>query len=349
MAEEPQNPAARVRNRTSDWLRPIRAVSIAFDVRKVALAAIGLALVQAGWFGLDQMASKKMSARNVFANSPSLERGFAAGSPGLVLVAAAEKVAQPAFVLIASMLELKLAKADLGAAGRALLKIAMVVTVLGIVGGAIARGAVMETARGARSSLVENLRFALKHAGALITAPLLAMLAMALCGLIAAAFGLLSLLPGRVGEVVGGVGFAVPLVMGLMMILLLVGLGASWALMHAAVAAEGEDSIDAMTRAFGCVNRRPFQFVGLVAAVWLAGCAGLIVVHLIGVGALHLAAWGASFTAPALANPPTAWTAIVAFLVQAWVYAYFWSAAALIYMTLRRDIDGAAWSEVADA
>ena len=349
MAEEPKNPAARVRNQGGDWLRPIRAVSISFDVRKVALAAVGLLIVQAGWFSLDQMSPRPTAGSSVFANPPSLERGFAVGSPGLLLGAAAVRVAQPAFVLIASLWELDSAKADLGAAGRALLKVAMVVIVFGIVGGAIARGAVMETARGERLSLVESLRFTLKHVGALIAAPLFAMLAMLLCGLIAAAFGLLSLLPGRVGEVVGGVGFAVPMVMGLMMALLLFGLAASWPLMHAAVAAEGEDSIDALTRAFGIVNRRPVQFIALAALVWFVGSIGLVVVQLIAAASLHLAVWGASFTAPAMDGPPAFWTATVAFLVQSWVYAYFWSAAALVYLTLRRDIDGAPWSEIAPA
>jgi len=117
--------------------------------------------------------------------------------------------------------------------------------------------------------------------------------------------------------------------------------------MHAAVAAEGEDSIDALTRAFGCVNRRPVQFVALVVLVWLVGSIGLAVVDRVAAAALHLAVWGASFAAPALDGPPALWLAIVAFLVQAWTYAYFWSAAALVYLTLRRDIDGAPWSAVA--
>lgn len=347
MAEEPQNPAARVRNRASDWLRPIRAVSIAFDVRKVALAAIVLALIQAGWFSLDQVFTRSVDATDLFAGGPTLQGVASTGSPEVILSVASQKVAGPALVLTAPLWDFFNARADFTAAGPALLKFALAVVVFGIVGGAITRSAVLEAARGERLSLAQSLRFALKHSGALIAAPLLPMVAVLLCGLIAAGFGLLFQLPGKVGEVAGAIGFVVPLAMGLVAALLLIDLAVSWPLMHAAVAAEGEDSVDAMSRAFGCVNRRPAQFVGLVVLVWFVGSVGLVVVHLIATAGLHLAVWGAGFTAAGLNGPPAFWVAVVAFLVQSWAFAYFWSAAALIYLTLRRDIDGAAWSEVA--
>lgn len=345
MAEEPQNPAARVRNQGSDWLRPIRAVAIAFDVRKVALAAIGLALVQAGWLGLDHMIFRPTAASGVFVDGPTLQ---GAGSPGAILSAASRKVARPAFVPFVALWDFFNAGAALSAAGLALLKFAWTAIVFGIVGGAIARSATLEAARGERLSLAASLRFAFKHAGALIAAPLLPMLAVLLCGLIAAGFGLLFQLPGRVGEVAGAIGFVVPLAMGLVSVLLLIDLAAAWPLMHAAVAAEGEDSIDAISRAFGCVNRRPVHFVGLVVLVLVVGSVGLVVVHLIAAAALRLAVWGVGFTAAGLSAPPAFWAAVVAFLVQSWAFAYFWSAAAMIYLTLRRDIDGVDWSEIAD-
>lgn len=348
MAEEPQNPAARVRNRGSDWLRPIRAVAIAFDVRKVALAAIGLFVLQVGWFNLDQHSFGWTTSSELFAGTLSLDRLDRARPPGFIFNAAL-KVARPALIMIAPLWEFFNARTDIDAVGRALSKFAWTAIVFGIVGGAIARSASLEAARGERLSLAQSLRFALKHAGALITAPLLPMLAVLLCGLIAAGFGLLFQLPGKVGEVAGAIGFVVPLAVGFVAALLLIDLAASWPLMHAAVAAEGEDSIDAVSRAFGCVNRRPVQFVGLVVLVLFVGSVGLVVVDRIAVAALQLAVWGAVFTSAGLDAPPAFWASVVAFLVQAWAFAYFWSAAALIYLTLRRDIDGAAWSEVADA
>lgn len=348
MAEEPKNPAARVRNQGLDWLRPIRAVSIAFDVRKVILAAVGLAMIQAGWFSLDQVFPRPMDATDLFAGGPTLQGAASTGSPGVILNVASQKVAGPALVLTAPLWELFNARADPIAAGRALARLALVLIVFGIAGGAITRSAAIEAARGERLSLAESLRFASKHAGALIAAPLFLLLAVLLCGLVAAGFGLLFQLPGRVGEVAGAVGFVVPLTMGLVAALLLINLAASWPLMHAAVAAEGEDSLDAMSRAFGCVNRRPVRFVALAVLVWFVGSIGLVVVHLIAAFALHLAVWGAGFAAANLDAPPAFWPGMVAFLVQSWAFAYFWSAAALIYLTLRRDIDGAPWSEVVD-
>jgi len=348
MAEEPKNPAARVRNKGLDWLRPTRAVSIAFDVRKVALAAVGLAAIQAGWFNLDQLSPGLATTVFPFVETPRLPSIISMDSPGLILGEAFANVARPALVFIAPLWEFFHARTDLGAASLALSKLALMVVVVGIVGGAIARSAVIEAARGERSSMAEGLRFAFQHGGTLIAAPLFPLLTAMLCGLIAAVFGLLLNLPGGVGEVVGGVGFVVPLALGFVAALLLINLAAAWPLIHASVAAEGEDALDALSRAFGCVNRRPVQFAALVALAWIVGSAGLIVVDLIAATALHLAVWGTSLTAPNLDGPPAFWTAIVAFLVQAWAYAYFWSSAALIYLTLRRDIDGSPWSEVTE-
>ena len=81
---------------------------------------------------------------------------------------------------------------------------------------------------------------------------------------------------------------------------------------------------------------------------------------------MHLAAWGMSLTAPAssLAGlgypvPPataipridaslqTFWRGLVELVVHGWVYAYFWSAAALVYLLLRHDVDGTDWYQVA--
>ena len=40
------------------------------------------------------------------------------------------------------------------------------------------------------------------------------------------------------------------------------------------------------------------------------------------------------------------WLGFVGLIVQSWAYSYFWSAEAVIYLMLRRDVDGTPWHDV---
>ena len=74
--------------------------------------------------------------------------------------------------------------------------------------------------------------------------------------LVCAGVGLLYWLPAGIGTVLGGVFLFIPLVLGLVMAILLVGLLAGWPLMHASVAAEADDTLDALSRTFSYLNQR---------------------------------------------------------------------------------------------
>ncbi len=40
------------------------------------------------------------------------------------------------------------------------------------------------------------------------------------------------------------------------------------------------------------------------------------------------------------------WLLVVWLLAYGWVYSYFWSAAAQIYLLLRQDVDGTPWDDI---
>lgn len=78
---------------------------------------------------------------------------------------------------------------------------------------------------------------------------------------------------------------------------------------------------------------------------------------------VHLATWGLALGAPddrlmiLLGNRPGAgegfpalmhrfWLGVVEMLARGWVYSYFWTAASLIYLRLRLDVDGTPWNIV---
>jgi hypothetical protein len=168
-----------------------------------------------------------------------------------------------------------------------------------------------------------------------------------------------------IGAVLGGVFLFIPLLLGAVMAILLIGLLAGWPLMHASVAAEADDTLDALSRSFSYLNQRLWKFAGWLGIAWLIGIPGLIFVDLFASGVINLAAWGLSLTAPtsrlgllddslagvssvsrAAAALPTFWRAVVVVVARSWIYAYFWTTAAFLYLRLREDVDGTAWTAV---
>jgi hypothetical protein len=365
MAEEPKNPRRAGR---TPWLKITRAVSMAFDVRKLVLGAVALILVQAGWSTLDRMMPESATVTPDILDLDGRQIYPAPNGAlfGPVFRSALWRITEPARVLIGPMLDMVSRERGIAWVGHAMLGVVWAIVVLGLVGGAISRTAVSEIAKGDRLPLVSSLRFALRSARALIVTPLLPLVAAGTCTLICAGFGFLYR-----STVFGGplatITFFIPLVLGLVAAVVLIDFAAAWPFLQVSVAADAESVLDALSRAFGYVNRRPLQFAACVAAVWLAGAVGLIAVDLLSRAAIRLAASGldvASLEAivagvgqPGLDAVPldslgeTAsyfWGRVVRLLIHAWIYGYYWSAAAMVYLVLRQDVDGSPMTDIKD-
>ena len=146
---------------------------------------------------------------------------------------------------------------------------------------------------------------------------------------------------------------------------LLFGLAAGWPLLLASVASEAEDLLDALSRSFSYLNQRLGKFALCVVLAWVVGIPALVAIDLLAWAVTELAAWGVGLSAPASSlaglvatatgdgSPvqpasvwPFFWRGVVALLVRSWIYAYFWTAAAFIYLRLRHDVDGTPWTEI---
>ncbi len=195
-----------------------------------------------------------------------------------------------------------------------------------------------------------------------MVAPLIPFGGMALCGLTLAGFGLLYWVP-VVGNVLGGLLFAIPLVMGVIMTLLAIMLAAGWPLLQAAVAAGAEDALDSVSRSFGYVNQRIGSLSTLAAFAWIEGMIGIVLMNLLAAGVLRLTDWGLGLSGPGAeiatifgrageAQPAVGsaahsfWLGVVSLVAHGWAYSFFWTAAALIYLWLRHDVDGTPWEEI---
>lgn len=348
MAGEPTPHAPISAVRLFPALRLVPAVSEAADPKRLLLAALGLLLLLAGREGLDRL----------FPASGAIEPTITFTRVGVAddLHSAPWRVTEPVRALVGPFFGVFLPRAGGVAFLHALLSALWGVLVWSLLGGAIARVAVVQSSRGERVGLPGALRFAARKAGALLMAPTSPLLAAACFAAFCAGFGLLYRIPGAAGPTIAGALAFLPLLAGLMMALILVGLAVGWPLMIASVAAESEDGFDALSRAYAYVQQRPVIYAAYLAIAWGLGIAGLAFVDVFARMVVELTAWGLSFGAPgdrlaALFNPgieaqSTAvtlhafWLSAVALIARAWIYSYFWTSAASIYLLLRRDVDG---------
>ncbi len=230
-------------------------------------------------------------------------------------------------------------------------------------GGAMARIAAVHLACDEYVGLAAALRFACRKWVPLFAAPLIPA-----CGIVAAGaplwvLGLL--LRSGVGMFLVSLIWPVALVFGAIMALLALGLLFAWPLMWATIAAEGSDSFDALSRAYAYLFQRPihYLFYALVAAVlaWLSWIVvGAITSGVVGM-AYWSASWGSGATVVSTVTPRVGeiegvgragavvirfWATAAKSLGVGFVYGFFWSGVAAIYLLLRRDVDATEMDEV---
>lgn len=328
------------------WSLLLRAAGAASTAHCLVLAALGLVALKAGWAGIGA----------VFGDRPWLS--WAGPSPrpesieGMIarVVAPIGGVVAP-FVAVFS---------PAGSAGDRLVAAAgaaWAVVVWSLFGGAICRVAAVRVARGGRIGVVRALGFSLRRLKSLLAAPAAPLAVAWLIGGMGAAVGLLDRIPGRIGVAAATALAFVPLLVGLLDAVILLGLAAAWPLMVATVVVEGEDFFDALSRSYSYVNQRTIRYAGAVAILGAIGVVGLAAVGLFAATVLGLADWSLALGAPrdvgfrflgtesadASGLPVVArfWNGAVETIVGAWTYSYLWASAAVVYLFLRRDVDGA--------
>lgn len=330
------------------WLpRPaaalIRTVRASFDIRKILLAAAGLLCAWAGIVTLERvlgpLPTPWLDPHPVSLDTPwSLETARAAATR---IAAPTREILAPAFLLLQS----PDAPATLP---RALLALLWYILVWTIFGAAIGRIAAVEYATHERPGFLSALRFAIVRKWSLWIPPLSPLLFIALLAIPGLLIGLLA----RVLPNFAGVLLAFPLLCAIPMALALLGLAAGWPLMTMTIAVEDEDAFDALSRSYSYVRIGLVRGILATLALWAAGAAALPLVELfahavlkLGLGPAQLAAGLSGRQNLFPANQ--AWTAAAHFLTRAWAYAFLWTAAATLYLSLRHEVDGVDLHEVA--
>jgi len=146
----------------------------------------------------------------------------------------------------------------------------IVTVIICIFGGAICRSAAVEFARGEKAGLTEAFRFSSAKFKSLLAAPFVPVGIMLFLGALVFFLGLIGSLPAGLGELIMALMLAATLVVGLLIVFLLTGTVAGAGLMLPAVAYEGSDGLDAISRSFMYVFNRPWAmlFYTLAATVY---------------------------------------------------------------------------------
>ena len=145
--------------------------------------------------------------------------------------------------------------------------------VISIAGGSLCRIAALQFARGEKPGLAEALRFSVKKFWSFFTAPLAPVGIIIFIGLFIFLLGLIANIP-RVGELITGICMPLALIVGALIVVVLIGTVAGFNLMFPAVAYDGSDCFDVISRSFSYVYAKPWRmgFYTAVAAVYGAIC-----------------------------------------------------------------------------
>jgi hypothetical protein len=260
--------------------------------------------------------------------------------------------------------------------------VAIVLAIISVAGGAICRIAALQFAQGEKPGLTEALRFSIRRFTSFFTAPLTPILIIAFIGVFVSLLGLIGNIP-KVGELVVAIGMPAALVTGALVAVLIIGAVVGLGLMFPAIAYDGSDCFDSISRAFSYVYAQPARMAiySVIAAIYGAICYAvvrffvflmLLATHCF----LRLGIWADSSTEgvnklaaiwpkPELMNllgssdPVTAdWTElwasrliylfvlVVVGLMVSFIISFYFSANTVIYSLMRKRVDNTALDDV---
>lgn len=238
------------------------------------------------------------------------------------------------------------------------------------VGVAITRISLLRLTRNEHAGIDDAFEYALRHwlttAGA-IGIPLISIAVLCIPGFI---IGLL--MAFDFGVLIAGILWFIVLACAVVMGVLLLGLMFGWPLMVSSVGCEGQNSFDAMTRAYAYTFQRPLHYAFYMVVAILFGGFCWLVVSVLTNEIIDLAFWSSSWGSNVASSDRTAeiqgtlplgeggssrlisggqefiglWNAMLRTFASAFMYGLFWCMASAIYLLLRKDVDETETDEI---
>ena len=275
-----------MRELKQNWRDIFGGFKLAFDLWKISLAFIGIALTALVLVICNEANIPPKIMICVFG-------GLVALAPLLALFSKLNKSTKPLsnkkmatyvglFVIAVVVTAVFAVVDDLNGPALWALRVIAVLAIWALFGGAISRIAAVEIATDDRIGLGEALRFAMKRYKEYILAPVLAIIFIAFMGLLIYIGQWVCAIP-VVGTCILVI-FIFPLVVlaGFIIMLVVVGLVLGFQLMWPTISAEGSDSFDALSRAYAYVYSRPWKYIwyNLVALGYFLACSLFVVLFL---------------------------------------------------------------------
>ncbi len=259
---------------------------------------------------------------------------------------------------------------------------AIILAAISVAGGALCRIAALQFAQGEKPGLTEAIRFSVRRFASFFTAPLASIAIMLSMGLFTFLLGLAGNIP-YAGELIVALGMPLALIIGALIAVILIGAVVGFGLMFPAVAYDGSDCFDSISRSFSYVYAQPSRmaFYTVTAALYGAICYLFIrlfaflmlwITHCL----LQLGIWVDSSTEgvdkltaiwpkPEFLNllgssdpAPTMWAEYVASallclfamvavgLTVSFIISFYFSANTIIYSLMRKRVDNTALDDV---
>ncbi|GHT18395.1 hypothetical protein FACS1894189_6260 [Planctomycetales bacterium] len=215
------------------------------------------------------------------------------------------------------------------------------------IGGVICRSAAVRLTIDELES-VQNLRRFMRQRGTgFLTSITLIVLGILCCLIPIKIAGWLFAVPG-LNYLVAAL-FPIPLFFGFLAVILAVGLWFGWSLLFAAVATDGSDGFDAISRLFSYIYQRPLHYLVYWIYCGILGFLGYLLVSLFANTTVYLTIRTSGFSAPdsvIIEGMITIWCGLVTWLPLAYLFAWFWTSSVAIYLLLRRSVDATPFNEV---
>ncbi len=363
------------------WLRIIRAFRLAIAFRALVLGAVAILLTAAGWgllgtvFSTDCHATKWLESYSEcpwqVVTGAVPDRPLLAGSEMEMPISSWQRD-NPIFLSWAMLTQPAiegLSQTGLSATPpRAIASIILcglwAAAVWAFFGAAICRTAAVQLAAEEQIGWGAAMRFAGRKWPAYFAAPLLPVGGVLLMAIPVIILGLI-MRAGGFGILVGGIVWPLALLAGFIMVLLLLGVLFGWPLMWSAISAEGSDSFDALSRSYAYIFQKPLHYLFYAVVAAFVGWLGWLLVREFAAGIIWMSYWAAGWgcgedrilsimgTSGELggvgwfgAGLISFWAGCVKLLAVGYLFSYFWSASAAIYLLLRRDVDAMEMNEV---
>ena len=221
-------------------------------------------------------------------------------------------------------------------------------------GGSIARIAAVRVGRNEREGMVDAMRFAGRRFMAFFASPLFPLAGVVVIVFLSAPLGLL--MRADIGVFLASLVWLIVLLGGVVMTVILLGLALGWPLMWGALASEEMgDVFEASQRCYSYAFGKPLHYLFYALVALLFGTAGWVLVYYFAEMVVSLSNWAVSWGSGnarlleiAQAESGVAgvgntiiglFQGLVYTVAIAFRYAFFWCAAAVIYLLLRRNVD----------